>query len=255
MKNFFEFDRRKRTNVVDQVVSQFMSYVDDFKLIEGSPLPNLTLAQKELSLTDHELKQILALLTEKAYLRLDEKTKQYHVSRPEHHYDFIINVAPAYQEIINSGKKPAIFTLEKKDVTITPELASRFQGLTVGEKVTYYKRYFTADGKPMFFIEFCLSSQYLPNAKELFKDHEPHLAIMMQKFPLQYKFHVRELNVVNAPAYVQAVLDPKAKSLLCTYGQYRFFNTKGECVESGFAYMTDLTEFTTTTTDLSELLI
>ena len=78
---------------------------------------------------------------------------------------------------------------------------------------------------------------------------------MMQKFPLQYKFHVRELNVLHAPAHVQAVLDPKAKSLLCTYGQYRFFNTKGECVESGFAYMTDLNEFTTTTTDLSELLI
>ena len=43
--------------------------------------------------------------------------------------------------------------------------------------------------------------------------------------------------------------------MICTLGKYKFFNSKGEIVESGFAYMTDLTEFSTTTTDLTELLI
>jgi hypothetical protein len=43
--------------------------------------------------------------------------------------------------------------------------------------------------------------------------------------------------------------------MICTLGKYKFFNGKGEIVESGFAYMTDLTEFSTTTTDLTELLI
>ena len=107
----------------------------------------------------------------------------------------------------------------------------------------------------MFFIEFCLSLTHLPNADQVFQDDEPHLDLIMKKFSHQYRFHIREINIVDAPNFVVELTKTKEKHPICTYGKYRFMNSKGDVIESGFAYMTELTEFTTTTTDLSELLI
>jgi hypothetical protein len=77
----------------------------------------------------------------------------------------------------------------------------------------------------------------------------------MQKYPQQYKFHVREVKVVHPPQNIKAIFKDPDPNLICTLGQYRFYNAKGEVVETGFAYMTDLTEFTTSTNDLTEILL
>jgi len=254
MKEFFEFDRRKKDNVVNQVVSQIIAYVNDFKLISGMPLPDLDLAKKEFELTDKEIQKIISDLTEKGYLIYNKKDDQYVVKNPSHKTDFLINIAPAYREIINSGKKPAVFTIEKKEVVLDAAMANTFQ-MAVGEKVLHYRRYLTADGVPMFYIEFCLSLDRLQGAAGTFKDNEPHLDFVLQKFSTQYKYHVREISIVTAPKDMVKLLHPHEEDMICTLGKYKFFNSKGEIVESGFAYMTDLTEFTTTTTDLTELLI
>lgn len=254
MKQFFEFDRRKKEDVVHQVVTQFIAYVNDYKLITGTPLPDLELTKKELILSEKEIQKIIAELVKQGYLTYNDKEKQYEVHSPTHLYDFLINVAPAYKEIQNSGKKPAVVTLEKKEVVINTDMAVTFQ-LPIGERVLYYRRYLTADGVPMFYIEFCLSLSHLPEVKGTFKDHEPHLEFLMKKFAAQYKFHVREFAVVTAPKAMVDLLHPKEEGMICTLGKYKFLNGNGEIVESGFAYMTELTEFTTTSSDLTELLI
>lgn len=254
MKQFFEFDRRKKADVVNQVVSQFIAYVNDYKLITGTPLPNLVLTKKELELTEKEIQTIIKQLTDQGYLIYNKKENNYVVNSPTHRYDFLINVAPAYREIINSGKKPAVFTLEKKEVVVDANMAATF-GMTIGEKVLHYRRYLTADGVPMFYIDFCLSLDRLPGVNGVFQDHQPHLDLVMQKFPAQYKFHIREISVVTAPTDMIKQLHPHEEGMICTLGKYKFFNGKGEIVESGFAYMTDLTEFNTVTNDLTELLI
>ena len=254
MKEFFEFDRRKKDSVVNQVVNQFIAYVNDYKLIIGMPLPDLVLAKKEFELNDKEIQKIITELTEKGYLKYIKKDDQYVVDSPSRQTDFLINVAPAYREIINSGKKPAVFTIEKKEIVLDATMANTFQ-MAIGEKVLHYRRYLTADGVPMFYIDFCLSLDRLQGVAGTFKDNEPHLDFVLQKFSTQYKYHVREFSIVTAPVEMVKLLHPHEDDMICTLGKYKFFNSKGEIVESGFAYMTDLTEFTTTTTDLTELLI
>lgn len=254
MKEFFDFDRRKKDNVVNQVVSQFIAYVNDYKLINGTPLPDLDLAKKEFEFTDKEIQKIITDLSEKGYLKFNKTDDQYVVQNPSLQTDFLINVAPAYREIINSGKKPAVFTIEKKEIVLDAAMANAFQ-MAIGEKVLHYRRYLTADGVPMFYIDFCLSLDRLPGVNGTFKDNEPHLEFVLQKFSAQYKYHVRELSVVTAPIDMVKLLHPHEKDMICTLGKYKFFNGKGEIVESGFAYMTELTEFTTTTTDLTKLFI
>jgi len=254
MKEFFDFDRRKKDSVVNQVVSQFIAYVNDYKLITGTPLPDLILAKKELELTDKEIQKIITELTEKGYLKHNSKDDQYVVQSPSNQTDFLMNIAPAYRAIINSGKKPAVFTIEKKEIVLDAAMANTFQ-MAVGEKVLHYRRYLTADGVPMFYIDFCLSLDRLPGVNGTFKDNEPHLEFVLQKFSTQYKYHFREFSIITAPVDMVKLLHPHEEGMICTLGKYKFFNSKGEIVESGFAYMTDLTEFTTTTTDLTELLI
>lgn len=255
MKQFFDFDRRKKDNVVEQLVHQFITYVHDYKLIHGSPIPDMKLAKKELNLSEDELNQILIILQAKGYVKFDKPTQQYLVQLPNQPYDFLINVAPAYQEIIRSGKKPAVFTLEKSQKTVDGSMIKQFPGLILGQSVTHYKRYLTADDVPMFYMEFCLVDKHLPRASTFFKDNQPHLTIMVQHFTHQYQFHIREIRIVIAPPHVQKILNPNEKDLLCTLGFYQFFNSRGETVESGFAYMTELTEFTTSTTDLNALML
>jgi len=254
MKEFFEFDRRKKDDVVNQVVTQFIAYVNDYKLITGTPLPNLATAKNEFELTEKEVQKIISELIDKGYLTYNKKDNQYLVHNPGYKYDFLINVAPAYREILRSGKKPAVFTIEKKEITLDAAMATKFQ-MTVGEKVAHYRRYLTADGVPIFYIDFCLSLDRLPGVPATFKDNEPHLDFVLQKFAAQYKYHVREFSIVTAPQDIVKLLHPHEEGMICTLGKYKFFNSKGEIVESGMAYMTELTEFTTSTTDLTELLI
>lgn len=255
MKQFFEFDRRKKDNLVDQVVEQFSAYIHDYKLIHGMPIPNLEEIKKDLALTDQELNEILRVLVEKELLIYHQDSKLHLVNNPTYRYDFLVNVAPAYREIINAGKQPKVFTIYKKEIIADESIANQFAGITVGEKVIHYKRYFTADVVVMFYIEVCFALDKLPLAGQSFNDDQPHLDIIMQKYPQQYKYHVREVNVVKGPEHLLDIFKPKDKDYICTLGFYRFFNAKGEVVESGFAYMTDLTEFTTTTTDLTDLFI
>lgn len=59
MKEFFEFDRRKKDSVVNQVVNQFIAYVNDYKLIIGMPLPDLDLAKKNLNSPIKKSKRLL----------------------------------------------------------------------------------------------------------------------------------------------------------------------------------------------------
>lgn len=255
MKQFFEFDRRKKANLVDQVVEQIITYINDYKLIHGMPLPDLNNAMKELEITEVEINRVLKTLLEKGYITFNEKEKQYFIRNPGYRYDFLVNIAPAYREILNSGKKPAVYTLEKKEKVVDEALMNQFQGLTLGEKVLHYKRYLTADGVRMFYIEMCFSVDRLPNIDQAFKDDQPHLDMMMQKYPLQYKFHVREVSVVRPPQPIKVLLQHQESDFICTLGIYRFYNAKGAVVESGFAYMTELTEFTTTSFDLNELVV
>jgi DNA-binding GntR family transcriptional regulator len=254
MKEFFEFDRRKKDSVVNQVVNQFIAYVNDYKLINGTPLPDLKRAKKEFEITEKEIQKIISELTDKGYLKYIQKDDQYVVHSPAKKTDFLINVAPAYRAIINSGKKPAVHTIEKKEIVLDAALANTYQ-MPIGERVLHYRRYLTADDVPMFYIDFCLSLDRLPGLNGTFKDNEPHLDFVLQKYSSQYKYHVREISIVTAPADMVKCLYPHDENMICTLGKYKFFNSKGEIVESGFAYMTELTEFTTTTIDLTELLI
>jgi DNA-binding GntR family transcriptional regulator len=254
MKQFFEFDRRKKDDVVDQVVSQFIAYVNDYKLINGTPLPNLALVKKEFELTEKELQKILSQLMDRGYLTYNEKDDQYLVNNQPRNYDFLINAVPAYQEIIKMGKKPAVMTLEKKQVTLDEAMANKFQ-MPIGEKVLHYRRTITADGLPILYLDFCLSLNHLPGVLGAFKDNEPHIDAVLQRFPTQYKYHVKELSVAQASPVMIKLLHPHEEGMICTIGKYKFFNSKGDVVESGFGSMTDLNEFTTTNTDLTDLLI
>ncbi len=254
MKQFFEFDRRKKDSVVDQVVEQFIGYVMDYKLISGSPLPDLALTKKELDLTDAEINIILKTLLEKGYLSYQAKKKQYIIQAPTYLYDFLVNVSPAYKEILNSGKKPGVVTLERSEITLDAPLAAAFQ-MPVGEKVFRLKRYLTADGLPIFYMDVCFALASLPGIQNAFLDNQPHLQIVIEKYPQQYKFHTREVNIVIAPPMIQAILHPKEEGMICTHGKYRFLNTKGDVIESGITHMTDLTEYSTTTKNLNDMVL
>jgi DNA-binding GntR family transcriptional regulator len=254
MKQFFTFDRRKKTSIVDQIIDQVISYINDFKLIHGSPLPDIELASTALELTSKEVKTILDRLVEAGYLIYAPKQKTYLVQKPSKDNGFLINVNPLFKSIIQHGKKPKVFTLMKKSMTINHELALQ-TSFPIGEKVVHYQRYFTADDVPIMYIDFYLSLDKLPQADQLFGDEEPHLDAVMTRYPLQYKYHVRELNVVIAPAFIEKLLAPKEAGMICNHGKYRFYNQTGQLVESGITYLTDLTEFTTTTTDLNLLFL
>lgn len=254
MKQFFEFDRRKKENMVEQVVEQFITYILDYKLINGSPLPNLAATKIELDLTDVEINTILKTLVKKGYLTYQPKEKQYIVQSPAYLYDFVVNVSPAYKEILKSGKTPGVVTLERTELTLDATLAATFQ-MPVGEKVLRLKRYLTADGLPIFYIDFCLSLKHFAGVKDVFQDNQPHLELLMQKYPQQYKLHTRELNIITAPPMIQAILHPKEEGMICTFGKYRFFNAKGDVTESGITYMTDLTEYSTTTKNLNDMVL
>lgn len=254
MKQFFTFDRRKKTPIVDQIIEQVIAYINDFKLISGAPLPDIELASKELSLSKLEVEHILQSLIKQAYLVYDASTKTYLVQKPTKDNGFLINISPFFKSIQQHGKTPKVFTLNKNTLTITHELSLQ-TGFAVGEKVIHYQRYFTADDLPVALIEFYMSLDKLPQADTLFKDHQPHLESLMSRYGHQYKYHVRELNVIEAPAFIQTLLAPKEPGMICTIGTYRFYNLSGQVVEAGTTYLTDLTEFTTISTDLRLLFL
>jgi DNA-binding GntR family transcriptional regulator len=254
MKQFFTFDRRKKTPIVDQIIEQVIAYINDFKLISGAPLPDIELASKELSLSQAEVNHILQSLTAQGYLRFDKDANTFLIQKPTKDNGFLINISPFFKSIQQQGKTPKVFTLNKKTLTITHELSLQ-TGFSVGEKVIHYQRYFTADDVPVSFIDFYMSLDKLPQVDSLFKDNQPHLESVMTRYPSQYKYHVRELNVIEAPEFIQTLLSPKEPGMICTIGTYRFYNLSGQVVEAGVSYLTDLTEFTTTSIDLHLLFL
>jgi len=254
MKQFFTFDRRKKTNIVEQVIEQIIAYINDFKLIHGSPLPQIELTSKELLLSSVETSQILTTLTKKGYLKFDAEQQLYLIQKPSRDNEFLITVSPIFREIINHGKVPKVFTLLKTILTVNSEVAM-LTGFNIGDRVVHYQRCFTADEIPMMYLDFYLSLDRLPNVDQVFLDHEPHLDKVMSRYPSQYKYHVREINIVEAPEFIVKLLAPKEPGMICNQGKYRFYNLSGQLVESGSVYLTDLTEFNTTTTDLNLLFL
>jgi ABC-type multidrug transport system ATPase subunit len=100
-----------------------------------------------------------------------------------------------------------------------------------------------------------VSLDQLPGIQRAFQDDQPHLQIVVQTYPQQYKLHSREISVVTAPPMIQTILHPKQADMICTLGKYRFFNSKNEVIESGITYMTDLTEYSTTTKNLNDMIL
>jgi DNA-binding GntR family transcriptional regulator len=254
MKQFFTFDRRKKTSTVEQMIEQIIGYINDYKLISGSPLPQIEVTSTELALTKNEVNQILQTLLKQGYLLLDPKTNTYLVQKPNKDNEFLISISPIYKEIINHGKTPKIYTIEKTTLTVTAEI-SQLTGFSIGEQIIRTRRYFTANDTPMAYLEFYLSLDRLPQVDQLFNGETPHLEMIMSKFPSQYKYHVREFKIIEAPLWVKEILQSKDHGMICNHGKYRFYNQAGQIVESGFTYLTELTEFTTTTTDLNMLFV
>jgi DNA-binding GntR family transcriptional regulator len=254
MKEFFTFDRRKKTSIQSQIVEQIIGYILDYKLIHGAVLPNIELTSRELNLTKKEVGDILKTLVQLGYLFFDSKTQMYLVQHPVTDVGFINTISPIAKEIIKSGQTPSVETLLKEFTTATSALSHQ-SGFTVGEKLVHYRRIVSANERPIFHIDFYLSLEKMPKVDVAFKDHEPHLDIVMSQYPSAYRFHVREFLIKLAPDYIVELLEPKEKGMICNYGTYRFFNQQGQTTEYGVTYLTDLTEFTTISKDLNLLLI
>jgi DNA-binding GntR family transcriptional regulator len=254
MKEFFTFDRRKKTSIQSQIIEQIIGYILDYKLIHGAPLLHIELTSRELNLTKKEVGDILKTLVQRGYLLFDSKTQIYLVQRPVTDEGFINNISPIAKEIRKSGQTPSVVTLLKEFTTATNGLSLK-SGFKVGEKLVRYRRIVSANERPIFYIDFYLSLEMMPKVDNVFKDHEPHLEIVMSQYPSAYRFHIREFMIKHAPNEIVELLEPNEKGMICNYGTYRFFNQQGQTTEYGVTYLTDLTEFTTISKDLNLLLI
>jgi DNA-binding GntR family transcriptional regulator len=254
MSAFFTFDRRKKVSIQQQIVDQVINYVQDFKLIHGALFPIEELTSKHIKLDKQDITTILKELIKLNYVRLDNEKGEYYIQRPIYDHGFINQVAPISKEIIRSGQKPKFFTLQRTTLHATPALAHK-SGYKVGEKLLHLKRYICANDRPIFYISFYLSLEKMLKADQIFKDDQPHLEMMMNQFPLQYQFHIREMKINYAPDFIVELLAPKEKGMICNVGQYRFYNQLGQTSEYGETYLTDLTEFTTISSDLNTLYI
>jgi DNA-binding GntR family transcriptional regulator len=254
MKEFFSFDRRKKTTIQSQIVEQVIGYILDYKLIHGAPLPHIDLTSKELNLTKDEVSDILKTLVQLGYLLFDTKNKVYLVQHPVTDESFVNTVSPIAKEIRKSGETPYVKTIVKEIVTTSSALALQ-SGFTLGEKLLHYRRIVSANKRPIFHIDFYLSLEKMPKVDTAFKDDEPHLDAVMNQYPTAYRFHVREFMIKYAPNHIAELLEPKEIGMICNCGTYRFFNQQGQTTEFGITHLTDLTEFSTTSKDLNLLLI
>ena len=119
MKEFFSFDRRKKTSIPEQIVDQIISYINDFKLIQGTPLNNIEASREELGLTQEETKLIVDSLQAKNYLVYDPIVKTYLVNKPTHHSDFLVSLSSIYNEITRAGKNAHVKTIHQEILDFT----------------------------------------------------------------------------------------------------------------------------------------
>lgn len=254
MKQFFNFDRRKKESIVAQIIDQTISYINDYKLIHGTPLPNLEEAKKEFSLSTSEIHSILEALMLQGYIKLSADSHHYIIQKPSKDSTFLVDVSPLYRSIKNQGMVPSIQTIEESYLTVDHELAA-LSGFKYEEKVFKVKKIYYGDKRPVVYAEMYFSLDNLPGVDKYLLPTEPHQDILFKQFPLAFKYHLRELNVISTPDYVQKLLQLNEKDSINTVGKYHFYNIQAQVVEFGVVHLIELTDFTTTISDLSNVRI
>ena len=243
---------KKTEDVVNVLVKQYIQWIEDYKIISGTPFFIPTVGKKTLILSKDQMEHIIYELKKKGFLDYDQGTNQNLFQFPVYTFDFISNVGAAYREIQKSGKKPGIYTIQKQMKVIDTSLEKTF-GFPKGHSVMHYQRMLTANDKPIIMIEFCLSLEHLKNVDQVFKDDQPHLEFVLQKHSIQYQYLLREVSVVNLPQDKKKLFHVEQDNLICTLGKFKFYNKTGVLVESGFAYLIDMQNFTTTSTNREHL--
>lgn len=252
MKQFFNFDRRKKDSIVSQIIDQTISYINDYKLIQGSQLPNLEEMKVEFGLSDQEITTILQSLINLGYLKHTPGTFEYIVQKPSKNSTFLVDVSPIFRSIQNLGMKARTQSFEETYLTVDYDLAA-LTGFKYEEKVFKIKRIYYGNEKPLVYAEMYFSIDQLPGVDKYLVPNEPHQEILFKQFPLAFKYHLRELNVIATPDYVQQYLKLTEKDPINTVGRYHFYNLQGLVVEFGIVHLVELNDFTTTITDLSNV--
>ncbi len=243
---------KKTKDVVNVLVKQYIQWIEDYKIISGTPFFLPKIGKKTVVMTEGQINQIKKELKNKGYLQYDQSTDQEVFQFPIYTFDFISTVSAAYREIQKSGKKPGIYTIQKQMKVIDTSLEKTF-GFPKGHSVMHYQRMLTANDKPIIMIEFCLSLEHLKNVDQVFKDDQPHLEFVLQKHSIQYQYLLREVSVVNLPQDKKKLFHVEQDNMICTLGKFKFYNKTGVLVESGFAYLIDMQNFTTTSTNREHL--
>lgn len=252
MKQFFTFDRRKKDSILFQIIEQTISYINDYKLIHGSQLPNLEEVKNEFGLSENEISSILSSLIEQGYLKQSSDLRHYIVQKPSKDSTFLVDVSPVFRSIQNLGMKARTSTIEESFVTVDYELAA-LTGFKYEEKVFKIKRIYYGDEIPRVYAEMYFSLNQLPGVDKYLIPNEPHQEILFKQFPLSFKYHLRELNVISTPGYVQKHLQIHEKNPINTVGRYHFYNLQGLVVEFGVVHLVELNDFITTIIDLSNV--
>jgi GntR family transcriptional regulator len=252
MKQFFNIDRRKKDSIVSQIIEQTISYINDYKLIQGSKLPSLEALKIEFSLSDKEIHLILDSLMSQGYLKKSADNADYIVQKTTKDSTFLVDVSPIYRSILNLGLKPHIETIEESYITVDYELAS-FTGFKNEEKVFKVKKIYYGDNRPLVYAEMYFSLDQLPGVDKYLVPNEPHQDILFKQFPLAFKYHLRELNVVSTPEEIQKFLKLTEKDPINTLGRYHFYNLQAQVVEFGVVHLLELNDFITTIIDLSNV--
>ncbi len=255
MNSLFHYDKRKKSKIYEQIIEQIITYINDYKVIHGTPLKDIPEIKAELSLAEHDIKLIFSSLEKQGYVVYDKKLSTYRIQKPIKDSDFLIDVAPAYQQILAQGKTPRIENLHIKNFTVDASFA-KVSGFVVGEPVVHCQRLFYANDVPSIIIDLYLSLEKMPLVDEFLKKGLPHMQYVLQNHPKAYQFHVRELQVIYTPEIIQKLMKTESKEeQICTKGTYHFFHALGKVSEYGVAYMTDLTDFSTQNTDLTKVII
>jgi hypothetical protein len=247
------FRKTKKTeDVINVLVKHYTQWIEDYKIISGTPFFLPTVGNKPLILSKDQTELIINVLKNKGFLYYDQGTNQNLFQFPGYTFDFITNVGAAYREIQKSGKTPGIYTIQKQKKVVDTALEKTF-GFPKGHSVMHYQRMLTANNKPIIMIEFCLSLEHLKNVDQVFEDDQPHLELVLQKHSIQYQYLVREVSVVTLPQDKKKLFHVEQDNMICTLGKFKFYNKTGVLVESGFAYLLDMQNFTTTSTNREHL--
>jgi DNA-binding GntR family transcriptional regulator len=243
---------KKNDKVVELLVKQYIQWIEDYRIISGTPFFLPKIGKKTVVMTEGQINQIKKELKNKGYLQYDQATDQEVFQFPIHTFDFISTVSAAYREIQKSGKKPGIYTIQKQMKVVDPALEKTF-GFNKGHSVMQYQRMLTANDKPIIMIEFCLSLDHLRNVDQAFQDDQPHLEFVLQKYSIQYQYLLREVSVISLPQDKKKLFHVEQDNIICTLGKFKFYNKTGNLVESGIAYLIDMHTFSTTSTSIEHL--